>query len=138
MTLPFNELLKRARAGSRYSHPDDFARIVSLSKGGYAKMENGSRIPSMETLAQIIDRGGLARHDAEELVTAWRKARAFQAGIPTPPGDIDVSKVLIQMSKELTIVLRKQAPEMSEARAKVVVGTFKKRAEIILRTALET
>jgi transcriptional regulator with XRE-family HTH domain len=138
MALPFNELLKQARAASQYPHKRDFANAVGKSFGGYLKWEAGSRLPSQEDLGWVLKTGFFPPETSRQLLEAWRKAKANQAGIPTPAGDVDVAAVLSQMSQELQLLLRKHIPEELSGGCATVVRTFKKRAEIILRTALET
>lgn len=137
MPLQFHELLRKAREASRYPAKEDFARAVRMSFGGYSKIERGDRMPSAEMLDQILSYGLFPKETCEHIAKAWRKEKAIRAGIPTPPGDIDVRKVLNRMERELQVILRQQASELSDVHGRIV-KTFKKRAEIILRTALET
>jgi len=137
MPLQFQELLREARKASRYSSKHDFARAIRMSFGGYSKIERGDRMPSAETLTRILAYGFFPEETSSKILKAWRKEKAIRAGIPTPPGDVDVKKVLGRMDRELLAALRQYAPELSDVHAKIV-KTFKKRAEIILRTALET
>jgi transcriptional regulator with XRE-family HTH domain len=137
MPLQFQELLKKARKASRYPAQIDFAKAVHLSSGGYAKIERGDRMPSAETLERILNYEFFPEDTSKEIMKAWRKEKASRAGIPTPPGNVDIDKVLSRMERELVVVLRQQASELSEAHVRIA-RTFKKKAEIILRTALET
>lgn len=137
MPLQFQELLREARKSSRYSSKQDFARAVHMSFGGYSKIERGDRMPSAETLARILNYGFFPEETSNRILKAWRKEKAIKAGIPTPAGEVDVKKVLNRMDHELLVVLRQLAPELSDVHVRIA-KTFKKKAEIILRTALET
>jgi hypothetical protein len=137
MSLPFNELLKKARETSLYPHHEDMAQALNLSGSGYRKMEDGSRLPSFQVVTDMMSHGFFPPKVSEELMEAWRRAKAVQAGIPTPAGPVDVHKTVDQLGRELLVVLRRYAPSAIQNHQQVA-KTFKKRAEIILRTALET
>lgn len=133
----FNEVLKQARADSLYPHPKDFATAAGVSEGGYFKWESGERIPSRAALDRVLELRLFTETWKGKLETAWSAAKAAQAGIPAPTKSVDVSKMLNQMERELIVVLRKYASD-SAMEHKRIVRTFKTRAGIILRTALET
>lgn len=138
MPLPFHELLKQSRAASQYPNRHDFARALGRSKGTYFKWELGERLPTAEGLEELLATGFFPESTNRQLKEAWRKVKAAHAGIPTPAGDVDLPKVMNQMTAELRLLLRQHIPEELSGGCERVVRTFKKRAEIILRTALET
>jgi len=137
MNLPFREVLKQARLNSLWPRPSDFAKQVGISSSGLDKMETGVRLPLPETLSDIIKYGQFSEAAAEELRAKWRAAKSEQVGLPVAKGPIDIPKVLNQLENEIIVVLRQYAP-LANPVARQIAGVLKKRAEVILRTALET
>lgn len=137
MNLPFREVMKQARLNSLWPRVSDFAKQVGISTSGYDKLESGDRLPLPETLEEIIKYGQLPEATANELRSRWRAAKSEQVGLPVSKGPVDIPKVLNQLENEIIVVLRQYAP-LANPVARQIAGVLKKRAEVILRTALET
>ena len=114
--------LKAVRQKSLWPTTESFAFQVGLSPGGYRKLEEGTRLPSSETLTNIMERARFTPEERTELWRLWNQAKGDEVGVvvadPKPP--IDRARMASRLLSEVVYVLRQEGINLNEKTERVL------------------
>jgi len=133
----FNVLLKRFRQESRWPEAWDFANRVGCSRGGYAKYENGTRLPNQQDLERIVRLALFTEGQAAAISNSWVLAQTRKAGIPCAGNEaskgIDVPKLATKLANEVQYELKRDGVLITP----ITRNVLERRMTTILRSVLE-
>ena len=134
MEQKFHEALREARKSSRYPLLSDFARKADLLSRTTRKYESGEALPPIKVLNEIIDRCGMAEHEAQKLreLHAIEVARRLGVTFRRIPNTLNVSDLAIRIQREIEYELKREQIFVTKKTNNACV----RRIEMLLKDAL--